>query len=389
MPELGTLFADDLLGGYLIERFLGIGPVFETYSAFHPQLEVHRLLHVVRPDVYGGAPAFRDEFLKTIRTIVRLRPPNMIPIGDVGWDEPRDILYYVTDQVAAPTLEERIKNGPPFSEAEAMPVVSAVTEVLRMLAKNDLLHLRIAPENMFLEKTRGLLLAEPGLRLRGLPMARSAFAAPESAENGGAAVDARSDIYSLGAVWFLMLTGKMPPSGAADPRSCVSGIRHDTAALVRSMLDPCPDKRPASPDALADALARLPEGMTFDNPDLMRMAEQEIARTVSDRTQLLSEKLQARRLLEVKIWKYAAIALGAIAALLLIRCLWGSVDLALKNSRLAEQTGLAKKAETEAEDGGRSLDALRQSIRSERMAIENAEREIATLKRIFPSEKGK
>ena len=110
MQEYGTLFADDLVEGCVIERFLQADEVFETYSAFHTQLEVHRIIRVVRPDVYRHDQGFRERVLQTMQGIVRLRHTNLLAVCDIGREESRDLLYYMTDQISDPTLAEEIKN---------------------------------------------------------------------------------------------------------------------------------------------------------------------------------------------------------------------------------------------------------------------------------------
>lgn len=389
MQEYGTLFADDLFEGCVIERFLQADEVFETYSAFHPQLEVHRIIRVVRPDVYRHDQGFRERFLQTMQGIVRLRHTNLIAVCDIGREESRDLLYYMTDQISDPTLAEEIKNGKLFPESEALPMVSAIADILQMLAKNDLCHWQIAPENLFVAESRGLMLAEPKIRLDGIPLswAPSPFVAPELLSDPASA-DIRADIYSLGAVWFFLLTGHPPKQPSPSLHLLEAVLDHDAARLLKAMLDAQPAKRP-TPEKLLSGLARLPGGMTFDNPALQKLTVREIDQTVLDRTRAMMDKLQSRRLLEIKIWKYAAMALGAVAALLLVWDIVLSVQLWRQNSRQKEQTEIAAKTEAEAEECRRQLTDLQQKIQSERSVGERVAKEIATLRSSIGSEAGK
>lgn len=388
MSEEQTLFADDLIGGCLIERFRCGGPVFETYLAFHPKLETHRIVRVVKPDLYGGNTDFRVFFLQNMRKIVQLQHTNMIQVCDVGWDEKPDLLYYMTNEFAASSLADRLKEQKKFSEAEAMPIVAACVSVLQMLAKNGLCHFRLSAENLLLHETRGPVLVEPGLILNGVATETSEFSAPELKQAPNSA-DIRADIYSLGAIWFLMLTGHLPEHPVPSRNSLPDDIAPETAKLLLSMLAEDPAKRPATPDALFDALSRLPGGMIFDNPALGQLTEQEIAQAVSERTRQLAKELQNRHLRENKIFRYSAIALAAITGILLIADLCLGIGLLLQSSQQTKQAGVLAHAKNEEKELRRQIDELEKNVLRERAAAEKMEKDLAGLAGILSRGEGK
>lgn len=215
-----------------------------------------------------------DAYLAEARALATLDHAHIVPVYDVG-RTPEGSVYVVSKFIDGYTLAERIKENRPGQE-EAISIVATMAEALAHAHERGLIHRDIKPANILLEEHTGRpYLADFGLAIREQDLNRSdpmsgtpAYMSPEQAGREGSAVDARSDLFSLGIVFYELLTGRRPFGGETlaevlhqvicasplPPRDLDSAIDPELQTLCLNALAKSPDDRPASAAAFAAAL---------------------------------------------------------------------------------------------------------------------------------------
>lgn len=194
--------------------------------------------------------AFKAKFLKEARTIARLNHPNIIHIHDVF--EENNTAYYVMEYIEGESLSSLVRTRGALAEAEAIKYVCAVAEALGYIHDRKIMHLDIKPANVMLRKEDDHVVVidfglskqydEDGNQTSSTPVGISAGYAPmEQYQQGGVKeFSPETDIYSLGATLYYLVTGCVPPqavniadSGLPElPAHLSSGVRN---AIEHSM----------------------------------------------------------------------------------------------------------------------------------------------------------
>jgi len=274
MPEqLDPLFLDfqvALAGRYSIDRELGRGGMGVVYLA--KEVHLDRLVAIkLLPPERAADPALRERFLREARLAAKLSHPNIIPIHAV--EDTGGFVYYVMTFVDGETLAQRVKKRGPLSSSEGVRVLREVAWALASAHAQGLVHRDVKPDNILLEMTTNrVLVADFGIAaavgdidgdgVTGTPE----FMSPEQAL--GHEVDARSDLYSLGATAFYAFSGRLPFEGkthtevlakqVTEPAPPLASLGLSITRKVASLVDRClakdPAHRPASATALAEQL---------------------------------------------------------------------------------------------------------------------------------------
>ncbi|HEX6315649.1 MAG TPA: protein kinase [Gemmatimonadaceae bacterium] len=249
-----------LAGRYEIERLVGEGGMATVYLARDIRHDRHVALKVLKPEL--GAVLGVERFLSEIRVTANLQHPNLLPLFDSG--EAGGLLFYVMPFVQGESLRARIDREKQLPIDEAVRIAVAVGGALDYAHRHGVIHRDLKPENILLQDGQpvvadfGIALAVSnagGARVTqtGLSLGTPQYMSPEQA-SGDRAIDARSDIYSLAAMTFEMISGEAPHSGptaqaiiaklmTADPPP-LSTLRKTTPIHVEA--------------AVAKALAKLP-----------------------------------------------------------------------------------------------------------------------------------
>src|SRR5688572_1162093 len=205
---------------YRIEREIGSGGMATVYLARDIKHDRDVALKVLRSDL--SAVIGTERFLAEVRIAARLDHPHILTLIDSG--EAEGILYYVLPYVRGESLRAKLEREKQLGVEEALSIVRQVASALDYAHERGVVHRDIKPENILLHEGEAVLadfgialavkeaggnrLTEPGLSL-GTPQ----YMSPEQA-TGDRALDKRSDIYSLGAVFYEMLAGEPPVTGA-------------------------------------------------------------------------------------------------------------------------------------------------------------------------------
>ena len=206
---------------WTLERVLGSGGMGAVYAARHRN-GARAAVKVLHPEL-ARRPDVRERFLREGYAANRVEHRGAVQVLDddiikEGPDE--GLAYLVMEMLEGESLEERLERGPPLTELELLPILNDVLAVLESAHENGVVHRDLKPANLFLNKDPtgfsvkvldfGLArLAEArSMTSAGLALGTPSFMAPEQANGKKDEIDARSDIFAIGATAFMILSGR-------------------------------------------------------------------------------------------------------------------------------------------------------------------------------------
>lgn len=199
------------LAHYVVKGHLATGGMGEVYSAYEPDLGRDVAIKVLRAE-FTKDPAVRESFRKEAQTLARLRHANIMPIHYIGTEG--DLFFFVMPFIKGESLAERLAEGRYINQTEAYWFLTQAIAALHGAFKQNIIHLDIKPENFLIDEDNTILLADFGLARTlddlfstegGILFGTPYYVAPEQLD--GSPADHRSDIYSLGATLFHLMTG--------------------------------------------------------------------------------------------------------------------------------------------------------------------------------------
>jgi serine/threonine-protein kinase len=247
------------LGGeYRVDRLIGEGGFGRVYVGVDVRLDRAVAIKVIRPDL-AGARAFLDRFRREAMAMAKFRHPGIVPIYDIR--ETDGLTYFIMPFIAGDTLRARLEKHRVIAPQEARKLLVELCDCLGASHRAGIVHRDIKPDNVILEEgalSRALLMdfgiaksmADLDGTGTGTTMGTPAYMSPEQA-NGDALIDHRSDIYSIGALGYHLLTGR-PPFVGSTPREII-------AALFMKKPEPLRKLNPSVPRPFADAIMRCLE----------------------------------------------------------------------------------------------------------------------------------
>jgi len=245
---------------YAIERELGQGGMATVYLARDLKHDRHVAVKVLHPDLAAVVGATR--FLAEIRTTANLQHPHILPLHDSG--DADGYLFYVMPYVDGETLRSRLTRERQLPIADAVRIAREVASALDYAHRHGVIHRDVKPENVLLHDGSALV-ADFGIALAvqqaggvrmtqtGLSLGTPQYMSPEQAM-GEKNIDARTDIYALGAVTYEMLCGD-PPFTGSSVQAIVAKMMTERPTPLSTLRDTVP---PNVEDAVLTALAKLP-----------------------------------------------------------------------------------------------------------------------------------
>jgi len=299
---------------YRIERELGAGGMATVYLAHDLRHDRDVAIKVLHSDL--GAALGAERFLSEIRTTARLQHPHILPLLDSG--DADGLLYYVMPVVAGESLRARLERERQLPIVDAVRLACEIASALDYAHRHGVVHRDIKPENILLHDLQaqvadfGIALAVQSagtqrLTQTGLSLGTPQYMSPEQAM-GEKVIDARADIYALGAVTYEMLTGEPPFTGPSVQAVVARLISEEPRALAV--------QRRSIPDHVAEAVMRALEKLPADRfASAAEFAAALDARTAT--TRVVASRTGSRRS------RRTIVALGALALVSSIAAGWG------------------------------------------------------------------
>src|SRR3981081_9670 len=273
-------------------RELGRGAMGITYKAFDTNLRCPVALKVIN-NTYLNSDVARQRFLREARAAAALRHQNVASVFHIGTDH--DSYFYAMEFIDGETVDGYMKRKGRLSAPESLEITLQVARALAAAAKQQLVHRDLKPANLMLVDEEG----EKVVKVIDFGLAKSSkrdgedsgtltigggfvgtphFASPEQLEERD--IDIRSDIYSLGATLYCMLTSRPPFSGSVAqimsqhlykpiPLEPLAYLPRCVIQLIERMMDKDREKRPQNPvdlrQEILGCLGQLPATTTPPN----------------------------------------------------------------------------------------------------------------------------
>ncbi|HEU4525142.1 MAG TPA: serine/threonine-protein kinase, partial [Gemmatimonadales bacterium] len=266
MDDQVTALREGLRDRYVFDRQLGRGGMATVYLAQDLRHDRPVALKVLHPEL--AASMGPERFQREIRLAARLQHPHILTVhdsGEITTPGRTPVLWFTMPYVEGESLRDRLRRERQLPVDDALRIIREAAQALQYAHDHGVIHRDIKPENLLLTRDGSTLVADFGIaralggesdaRLTetGLSVGTPAYMSPEQAA-GDRGVDARTDVYSLGAVLYEMLAGEPPYTGATTQ-----------ALIVKRLTEPAPSVRavrssvPESVDqAMRKALAAVP-----------------------------------------------------------------------------------------------------------------------------------
>ncbi|MCP3982702.1 MAG: serine/threonine protein kinase [bacterium] len=223
-----------------IIELIGQGGMGAVYKARQTKLDRIVALKIVTAEV-THSEVFAERFTREARTLARVSHPNIVTVHDFG--EVEGLYYFVMEYVDGANLRD-VLNAGKLSAKDTLAIVPQICEALQYAHEEGVVHRDIKPENILIDRRGTVKIADFGLAkmllrervdftltVPGQVMGTPAYMAPEQIETPSD-VDHRADIYSLGVVFYEMLTGELPLGRFSAPSQRVQlDVRIDDVVL--------------------------------------------------------------------------------------------------------------------------------------------------------------
>ncbi|HBX70653.1 MAG TPA: hypothetical protein DEH25_15060 [Chloroflexi bacterium] len=261
------------LGKYKLEELVGRGGMADVYKGYHPNLKRYVAIKVLHQHL-NFKEDYLERFKREAAAVAQLRHYNIVQVYDFDFEG--TIPYMVMEFIAGETLEDRLVTRSEFqyglSLNETNSIFLPLAEAIKYAHSQGVIHRDIKPSNIMFTSDGQIVLADFGIaHVIGNPdfslddafIGTPKFMSPEQCN--GAPADARSDIYSLGILLFLLLTGEPPFRGTTVSEF----IMHHLYTLPPRASDFNPEISVQIDDVICKTLEKLPEARYQTVDDLL------------------------------------------------------------------------------------------------------------------------
>jgi serine/threonine-protein kinase len=253
LTDSAAALAAGLRDRYTLERPLGRGGMATVYLARDLKHDRPVALKVLLPEL--AASLGPDRFQREIKLAARLQHPHILTVHDSG--ETAGQLWFTMPYVEGESLRDRLRREGQLPVDDALQIAREAARALDYAHQHGVVHRDIKPENILLTRDGSTLVADFGiaralggeerLTQTGMRVGTPAYMSPEQA-SGDKTVDARTDVYALGAVLYEMLAGEPPFTGPSAQ-----------AIILKRFTEPVPSvrkPRPSVPEGVDQAIQR-------------------------------------------------------------------------------------------------------------------------------------
>ncbi len=257
-------------GRFQLLEVLGVGGMATVYRAFDRRLQRFRAIKILAPAL-AQRESLRKRFLAEAQTMATLEESRVVRVFDMGEDEGR--VYIVMELVEGGSLVDRVNAAGPLPPQLATQVALQIAESLHVAHLAGVIHRDIKPHNILLTRSGDIRItdfgiaqvhsdANDGLTRTGAVMGTWGFMAPEQRSNAKS-VDARADVFSIGATLWAVMKADTPPELYAE-EGAFADIPDTLAHVVRKATRYRREERYPTALALADALREVLTTLTPD-----------------------------------------------------------------------------------------------------------------------------
>src|ERR1051325_3911079 len=257
---MDTLQPGQMLGPYRIINQIGKGGMATVYKAYQPSVDRYVAIKVL-PSQLAESEEFATRFHQEARIIAKLEHPHILPVFDYG--ESDGVAYFVMRYLDAGTLKDRMEAKRPLPLDDIDRIFTQLADALSYAHGHGIVHRDLKPANALIDSQGNVFLtdfgiakllesASPRLTQTDAIMGTPAYISPEQAQ--AKPVDQRSDIYSLGIIYYEMATGVVPYT-ADTPLAVIFKHVSDPLPLPSTVK---PDIPPSIEKVLLKALAKDP-----------------------------------------------------------------------------------------------------------------------------------
>jgi serine/threonine-protein kinase len=295
-------------GRYQVTHLIARGGMAIVYRAQDVLLNRPVALKTLYPEL-SADPLFVEGFRREAQAAANLSHPNIVPVFD--WGEDNGTYFIVMELVDGTSLADMLRGGRTLTASHSATLMAQVAAALGYAHRNGVVHRDVKPGNILIASDGQVKVTDFGiaqamsvedqLAEEGSVMGTATYFSPEQAE--GAAVDGRSDIYSLGIVLYEMLAGRPPFIGDSPvavssqhvhgtvppPTDFNNAIPSDLQAIVMEALAKSPERRYQSAEDLRSDLMRFSEGQP------VRAAQRDVAFFGADATRAVSKVAPGER----------------------------------------------------------------------------------------------
>lgn len=222
-------------GRYEVIKYIGGGGMSKVYLAHDVILDRDVAIKILNYD-FSNEEELKRRFMREALSATSLTHPNIVDIFDVG--EENELHYLVMEYVEGQTLKEYIQSNGPLRPEQAIPIMRQLVSAISNAHYNGIIHRDIKPQNILMDVDGNLKITD-----FGIAMALSAtshtktnsvlgtvhYLSPEQARGGMATM--KSDIYSLGIVFYELLSGELPFSGESAVSIALKHLQEETPSI--------------------------------------------------------------------------------------------------------------------------------------------------------------
>lgn len=226
------------IGRYEIKAELARGGMGKVWKAYDPDFDRDVAIKVM-PAAIASEEAFRKRFEREAEIISSIQHPSIVPIQEFGEDEGH--LFLVMRYMTGGSLKDKLQPGP-LSLKEAAKIIYDLCQGLSLAHSKGIIHRDLKPGNVLFDHDDNAYLADFGIaRLTSEPtrltrtnaiMGTPAYMSPEQVR-ADIEVDPRSDIYSLGIIFFEMLTGNVPYKSDTPSKTMLMHLTHPVPSILQ------------------------------------------------------------------------------------------------------------------------------------------------------------
>jgi len=312
MSEIPSRLSAALADRYRIERVLGIGGMATVYLAEDVKHHRRVAVKVLRPELAAVIGA--ERFLAEITLTAHLQHPHILPLYDSG--ETAEFVFYVMPYVEGDSLRDLLNREKQLGLDQALAIARQVAAALDYAHRQGIVHRDIKPENILIQEGQAVL-ADFGIALAvqhaggdrltetGISLGTPQYMSPEQA-TGDRKLDARSDVYSLGAVLYELLAGEPPVTGPTV-QAMIAKLLTQHPVSIRVARDTVP---PGLDEAVMRALARTPADRYASAGDFAAALDESLAPSPASAPP--SPPTRRRRALPVALASLSVVVLAVV-----------------------------------------------------------------------------